>query len=236
MSLRSMKSAHLAFALGLAGSLSSAAAAAELVTNGNFSSGLTGFGTTYDQTDANGYLFITTDPHLLCSSCFPSIGDHTTGTGNMLFVDGAAVGDGATPASHPYYSVTLGVVPNSSYTFSYWTANLGNAGPNPLLATYINGLLVGSTFTPAYAQWTLFTYTFNSGPSTSLAFALSDLTQTHSFNDFALDDVSLQGPVPGAVTFLPEPSTWAMMLLGFGALGAALRYSRRKQRVPALLQ
>jgi hypothetical protein len=27
---------------------------------------------------------------------------------------------------------------------------------------------------------------------------------------------------------VPEPSTWAMMLLGFGAIGAAVRYSRRR--------
>ena len=37
---------------------------------------------------------------------------------------------------------------------------------------------------------------------------------------------------PGAV---PEPSTWAMMLLGFGAVGAALRRSRKLgERVPQI--
>ena len=33
---------------------------------------------------------------------------------------------------------------------------------------------------------------------------------------------------------VPEPSTWAMMLMGFGAAGAAMRRSRR--RTTALAQ
>ena len=31
------------------------------------------------------------------------------------------------------------------------------------------------------------------------------------------------GGLFGAMTAVPEPSTWAMMLIGFGALGATLR-------------
>ena len=38
-------------------------------------------------------------------------------------------------------------------------------------------------------------------------------------------------PAPGAV---PEPATWALMLLGFGGIGTAIRRSRRRR--PALLQ
>jgi hypothetical protein len=44
--------------------------------------------------------------------------------------------------------------------------------------------------------------------------------------------VNLQGTVTydytPAVSSVPEPSTWAMMLLGFGGLGFAFRQSRRK--------
>ena len=33
---------------------------------------------------------------------------------------------------------------------------------------------------------------------------------------------------------LPEPSTWALMLLGFGAIGAAMRRTRKSDRLPQL--
>lgn len=46
---------------------------------------------------------------------------------------------------------------------------------------------------------------------------------TQTFARFALSSAS------GAV---PEPSTWAMMLIGFGAVGGAMRY-RRRQKVAA---
>ena len=36
------------------------------------------------------------------------------------------------------------------------------------------------------------------------------------------------------VAAVPEPATWAMMILGFGAIGAALRSKRRRNAAPAL--
>jgi hypothetical protein len=35
---------------------------------------------------------------------------------------------------------------------------------------------------------------------------------------------------------VPEPTTWAMMLLGFGAIGATARQSRRFRKIPALAE
>jgi len=43
--------------------------------------------------------------------------------------------------------------------------------------------------------------------------------------DIGLDNVSISA--------VPEPATWAMMLVGFGGMGVAMR-SRRKQAVAAI--
>ncbi len=48
---------------------------------------------------------------------------------------------------------------------------------------------------------------------------------------FAIDNIRFAGlgqiVVPGN-NGVPEPATWAMMLIGFGAVGSAMRRSRRK--------
>ena len=62
-------------------------------------------------------------------------------------------------------------------------------------------------------------YAVNAGQATALNIAGNTGTQTGGFSG------SLAF-VPNAVPGVPEPGTWAMMLLGFGALGMAMR---RKQ-------
>lgn len=64
---------------------------------------------------------------------------------------------------------------------------------------------------------------------------LADLTPDTAFGKkvyFSTDVVNSNGNTGyvGATLAVPEPATWAMMLVGFGGLGASLR-SRRKQAV-----
>jgi hypothetical protein len=40
--------------------------------------------------------------------------------------------------------------------------------------------------------------------------------------------ISISGSVDDSVSAVPEPSTWAMMLLGFAGLGFVFRQSQRK--------
>ena len=117
----------------------------------------------------------------------------------------------------------------------YNTAAAEAAAWNPTLAQF--GLVAGSTWFPATA---FVQATVTSGPAeaTSLIWgygqAIEKLSpgaasQSYIRGSFAggPTDIGLIGASvtlsPGGV---PEPSTWAMMLLGFGALGVALRRTR----------
>lgn len=77
---------------------------------------------------------------------------------------------------------------------------------------------------------------------------LSTSNTPFSFTNFSssmtLGTLTSSGPVTGPFTItaytlsfttlapaVPEPATWAMMILGFGAVGGAIRYLRRKTTV-----
>lgn len=85
-----------------------------------------------------------------------------------------------------------------------------------------------------------FTSTFTTAPGT-IAFRLfTDITNTEHNEGFYVDNFTLTGertvtanpPVINSVPSVPEPSTWAMMLIGFAGLGYA-GYRRRKQQTVA---
>jgi PEP-CTERM motif len=64
--------------------------------------------------------------------------------------------------------------------------------------------------------------TYGSGHPTE---AQADLTHLWDYFQGTVTDPITQAPIVAGV---PEPSTWAMMLIGFFGLGAVLRRSRRK--------
>ena len=52
-------------------------------------------------------------------------------------------------------------------------------------------------------------------------------------NQIVFDDITFGSDVPGPDNGVPEPSTWATMLLGFGAAGVAMRRQRRRKALAA---
>jgi hypothetical protein len=46
-------------------------------------------------------------------------------------------------------------------------------------------------------------------------------------NQIAFDNITLGAAIPGGA--VPEPATWALMILGFGAIGGALRSRKRRE-------
>lgn len=168
---------------------------ANLVYNGNFESGNTGF--------ASGYTFkanpatdlpesdydICTDAHST-HSAFSSCGDHTSGHGNYMVVNGA------TTPNTVVWSQTVNVEPNTEYAFSAWVSNItspGLATSVAYLQFMINGVQVGPVFhsPTTLAQWARYYEVWNSGSTTSATIAIVNQNTVGGGNDFGLDDISL---------------------------------------------
>jgi hypothetical protein len=170
------------------------AAAQNLVINGDFENGNTGFSTRYAFGDVSGpgtYNIGTnpsTAPDAYGDWC--NCGDHTSGTGNMMIVNGA------NSVAWPVWEEVVHVTPSTEYTFSYWGAEVDHDSNSlPHIAVRINGKVIGNSFFPRNSpdnggQWMNFTFTWNSGSSHTAELALVDLNTDTVFNDFAVDDIS----------------------------------------------
>jgi hypothetical protein len=209
--------AMLLAAVGAA-ALAGSAQAANLINNGDFEAGNTGFSSDYT------FVTVTTPPAVYTVDddpndghpAFTSFGDHTTGTGLMMIVNGSEVA-----GQRVWYEDGLTVQANTTYFFSTWIASAHPASPAQL-AFSINGSQIGLDFNASATTgvWQQFYATWNSGAATTADVALVNKNLAFSGNDFALDDIVLDTARPGAV---PEPGSWALMILGFGGAGAMLR-------------
>jgi hypothetical protein len=183
-----------AFALPAGPPAAPTPAPANLVTNGDFESGKTGFTTGYTYGDVSGpaTYWIGTNASQAPGAYgdWYNGGDHTTGTGNMLVVNGA------NSSTTPVWEEVVPVTPNTTYTFSYWGAEVDHSSSSiPHLQLTINGTAAGTGDIPASSpdnggNWQNYTFTWNSGSSTRADLALFDLNTDTSWNDFALDDIS----------------------------------------------
>ncbi len=166
-----------------------------LVANGDFSAGNTGFTSSYtyspppSTTLIEGDYSVYTNPFGVHTG-FTSMGDHTTGTGNMMIING-----GPTPTD--VWCETIPVLPNTDYDFSAWIANCSSVTvpPDvPILQFKINGVLIGTptTISSAPGVWTNFFQVWNSGVNTVATICIYDQNTTSSGNDFAIDDISFK--------------------------------------------
>ena len=205
--------------------LASSAAQASGVVNGDFEAGNTGFtsgygylapagqGTLYPE----GYYTVDTDPNNV-HNLWSSFGDHTSGHGEMMIVNGAP------NANVTVWDETLtGLSTNTTYFFSAWVASSYPTNP-AMLDFSINGSSIGTLTPPTTTGlWTQFYVPWNSGANTTAHIALVNQNTIRSGNDFALDDIDFGTLRPGGV---PEPTSWALMIGGIGLAGATLRRRR----------
>jgi autotransporter-associated beta strand protein len=176
-----------------------------LVVNGDFEAGNTGFASQYTYSPGNllpeGDYDVVTNPSQ-DSIYATSFGDHTTGHGRMLMLNGA------TAPNMPVWTETITVVPGKDYVFSLWDASWYPLSPANLAIEFntVNGGTVTATTAPlAAGVWQQFTTTWNSGSATSVTISINDTNLAASGNDFALDDIALLGS--GPITALPPGLT-----------------------------
>ncbi len=184
--------------------------AQNLIANGDFESGGNGVGFSinsccYNQINPpfsgstlTGNYAVTSNPQAMDTSFFPG-GDHTSGTGNMLIVNGSTTGGGQRfwRAGNNGDGI-CGLILGQTYTFSFWiksvsTLNRANIDHQFVGASNVT-LVIGTTLAPLpSAGWQQVAYTFIP-TNNCVNFELWDTITTDVGNDFAVDDFSLVGP------------------------------------------
>ena len=174
--------------------------ATELALNGDFNAGNTSFTTGYIFNGSANGLYpegnyaVNSNPNFNHSGFYGT--DHTTGTGNMMIVNGLV---GPT-----VWQQTATVLPNTNYYFSAWALSVNNAGNYAKLQFSINGstigspvqLVAGTNSNATNNNWQRFYGTWNSGSATSAVCSIVDLVGVLGGNDFAVDDVSISSLSP----------------------------------------
>jgi hypothetical protein len=213
------------------------ASGAEIDSNWNYNGDLTGWSSTGGSTynvlffgnvtnaktiDADTRFTITEPQHL--DSNFNSLSPNG---GNFMGLDGDSAANG------PLEQTIMGLTSGKTYTLSFdWagielsnrtgydsiklTGSLG--GDDFSTLTYLNSAPAGQP--GSFSGWMTANFTFTANSPTEVLSFLAVGTPDGNVPPFALlDGVSL--------TAVPEPSTWAMMLVGFGGLGYAAFRRRR---------
>lgn len=217
------------------------AAASNLVVNGDFEAGNSGFSSSYGYVNSaltNGSSMYpegvytvgsnASDYHNLWASV-PGQG----GAGNYLIVNGA------TTPTLLWEQTVSGVTAGASYFFEAFAVNVccnaqyGAGTPSTITFQAVQDSVVTTlnTFTTSGIPglWQGFSNNYTSLSGSAVTLRLINASTEFGGNDFGVDNINFsQTSILGSV---PEPASWAMLLSGFGLVGAVAR--RRRKAVVA---
>ncbi len=158
-----------------------------LILNGDFELGNTGFYSDYVYNPGDlvpeGVYDVLPNPQASHPG-FAPCPDHTSGSGNMMAVNGAGM------PNQNVWCQTVSVMPNTTYVFSAWVTTLVATSP-ALLQFSINGVTIPPIFSApsSTCNWINFFTTWNSGANTSATICVVNQNTVLGGNDFALDDM-----------------------------------------------
>lgn len=181
---------------------------AQILTNGDFESGGSGVGfMVHDYTVINpvygtstpGTYARTTNPALMNSSYIAG-GDHTTGAGNMLVFDGAALANRFFWTTGNTGGAIGGFTAGTTYTFSFWIKSVSNAVVDDATRANIGIFFVNANnINPANQNflaplpsegWTYVAYSFVATANNAMVRLKTNNGEAIG-HDFAIDDVSI---------------------------------------------
>ena len=190
-------------------SMQQIAAAQNLLVNGDFSAGNSGFSSDYifvssGQSHTPDTFGVRTNSQDF-NTAYTLFGDHTTGGGMMAFFDGYPAPDKVA------WSETVLVSTNANYQFSGWATSADPFNP-ATLHFLINGSAAGpdlSLSTNAGA-WTNFVVVWNSGANATATLAIVDQSTVDYGNDFALDDLVFGSTQPSLAIRQTAPQAFEL--------------------------
>ncbi len=160
---------------------------ANLLTNGAFEDGNTGFSTEYSFSPSNINPYqtyaVVNNPRSVHGDA-ASYGDHTTGLGLMMVVNAANTSDVVV------WSETVSTETNKEYDLIAWISTWHLPAPVQLRFS-INGISLGTVIAPnVVGEWLPSNFTWNSNNSTTATIEIVVDNPGGSSNDFALDDIT----------------------------------------------
>ena len=213
-------------------------AAANLLTNGSFESGpaLNGQGYYRGPNGATGWLAVAglEYPDILSNAYVQSGGGFQSLLGAQ---DGVRYVDtnGASPTGGLYQDV-LGLTPGAALSLSFYswqwaqnssgtlTASLLDAGTQAVLASTVVSYAYNPGLTSASHALTVLNGVVGASGNVRVQFVGDSGSTTRGGP--ALDNVVLVAAGGG----VPEPASWAMLVAGFGLIGASLRWQQRARQ------